>query len=98
MSEKKFNSKEEFETAVIEKCWKDEEFKNKLTTNSTEAINNEFGLDLRYIKISVVETEPNEIVIGIPPKPNFDKELSEKELDAAAGGTGFIITMICDIF
>ena len=87
MSEQKFKSKEEFEKAIIEKCWKDEEFKNNLTSNPIETLNKEFNLNLNDVKVNIVETQSNEIVIGIPPKPSGDKELNESELENVAGGT-----------
>ena len=90
MSEPKFNSKEEFEKAVIEKCWKDEEFLNKLKSNPVETISSEFDLELVNVEVKVLELEPNEIVITIPPKPSTDEEISEKELDMIAGGTSLI--------
>ena len=87
MSENIFKTKEEFEKTIIEKCWKDEEFKQKLLNNANETIKDEFDINLGNIKINVVESNPNEIVIGIPPNPTQNDEIKEKELDSISGGT-----------
>ena len=88
MSEQNFNNKEEFEKVIIEKCWKDEEFKNKLLKDPNKTLLEEFNAEFNNVNIRIIETEPNEIIIGIPPKPNSSEEINEEELDKIAGGTG----------
>ena len=89
MENKKFSSKDDFEKAVIEKCWKDESFRMKLFANPNEAIEEAFGVSMGGVKIKIVENTSNELTIGIPPKPNTaEEELSEDVLDSVAGGTG----------
>ena len=86
MPEQKFNNKEEFEKIIIEKCWKDEEFKNKLLKNPNKTLFEEFNTEFNNVNIRIIETEPNEIIIGIPPAPNNDIELTPESLDAVSGG------------
>ena len=94
MSDLQFNNKEEFEKAIIEKCWKDDDFKDRLMKNPIETINNEFNFNLKDVKINIIETKQNEIVIGIPSKPVESDSLTEEELEKVNGGTSPFISII----
>jgi hypothetical protein len=78
---------------LINRCWEDETFKQKLIANPVETMEKFFGRSLdktELAKTKIVvndQTDPLITHINIPAKPNFDNiELSDSELEAVAGG------------
>lgn len=75
---------------VVQKAWEDEAFKKELIANPVEAIENLTGhkLNIPEGKTLVVrdQTEENTIYINIPANQEVNAELSEEELENAAGG------------
>ncbi|MBF0515514.1 MAG: NHLP leader peptide family RiPP precursor [Nitrospirae bacterium] len=84
MSEKNAKSNEIQE--LIKKAWNDEAFKAKLLTDTNAALK-EHGIDVPAgVTIKAVENTANVIHILIPQKPTSISELSDEQLQQAAGG------------
>lgn len=84
-------SKDKLNIKIIQKAWSDESFKQRLLENPVKSIEEEFGvkLELPADKELVVVDQSSEkrIHIYIPPMHGeMDVELSEDQLEAAAGG------------
>ncbi|MFV0247937.1 MAG: NHLP leader peptide family RiPP precursor [Tenacibaculum sp.] len=80
---------------IYSKAWQDSSFKKKLIDSPIETLNKFTGktANLPKGKVVIVEdqTNPNHIYINIPTKPSLDNvELSEKQLEAVAGGGDLI--------
>ncbi len=77
-----------FESKLIEKAWKDEEFKKELVKNCKEAIEKETGVKIPdNINVTVLEETADEVYLVLPQNPAKSvAELTEAELDSVAGG------------
>lgn len=87
-----FTQEQKLYAEIVQKAWEDENFKKELVVNPLEAIEKLTGnkLNLPEGKNLVVrdQTDENTIYLNIPIKPNLENmELSEKQLDAVAGGS-----------
>lgn len=69
---------------LIAKCWADEEFKEKFMKNPAKVLKDEGVEYPKGMKFKVVENTDKMAYIIIPPKPT--QELSDEQLDKAAGG------------
>ncbi len=83
------NKRKDLETILIEKAWKDEEFKNELLNNTHAILENE--LDIRIplgIKIKVMEESAEEVYLVLRQYPaKMSEQLTDAELDTLSGGT-----------
>jgi len=82
---------QEFLSSIYTKAWEDKTFKQELVDNPIEALNKFTGKVANFPEDKQVvvqdQTNPNNIYINIPVKPNLDDvELSEEQLEAVAGG------------
>ena len=80
---------------VITKAWEDESFKQELIKSPLEAIEKATGeaVQVPAGKTLVVrdQTDASVIYINIPAQPKVDDvEMTEAQLEAVAGGAGFI--------
>ena len=75
---------------VIMKCWQDEAYKARLVANPVEAIrevNPDFSIVEGKTLVVRDQTDAGTLYINVPPMVDTDDvELSEKELEAVAGG------------
>jgi len=77
---------------IIQKCWENDNFKNKFINNPVEAIEEFTGKkyklpDNKVLKV-IDQSDENTIFLNIPRKGNIDDlELTDKELEAVAGGS-----------
>ncbi|MBU2974975.1 NHLP leader peptide family RiPP precursor [Zobellia sp. B3R18] len=75
---------------IINKCWEDENFKNKLITSPKETIEAFFGKPIVNQNVTIVvndQTDFEILNINIPAKPNIDSiALTDSELEDVAGG------------
>jgi hypothetical protein len=86
-------SRRELETALIEKCWKDPEFKKAVVSDPKAMLERQTGQKLPpQVKIYVHEEDANTLHLSIPPAPSNLAELSDEDLEKVAGGTDVIIT------
>ncbi len=70
--------------AIIAKCWADEGFKQRLLADANAALKAE-GVEVPAgVSVKVVENTDMAINCVLPSKPN--KELSDEDLAAVAGG------------
>lgn len=76
--------RKELEDKLIKKAWEDEEFKKQLLDNPKAVIEKETGKTLpeNFTMEAVEETDTKSYLV-IPKNPN---ELSDDQLDGAAGG------------
>ena len=80
---------ENVEARLIAKAWKDEAFNQALINDPKGTIEKEFGKKVPdAINIQVHEQTESTLHLVLPPKPQ-EGELSDEELQKAAGGAGF---------
>jgi hypothetical protein len=86
----------ELERKLIQRSLEDEEFRRRLLDDPKGAVEQELGTQLpQEIKIRVVEESPDTIYLVLPrssPLGGQGGELSDRELDAVAGGFDVINT------
>ena len=93
-------TKRDLETALIEKCWKDPEFKKAVVRDPRGMLEQRAGRKLPpNLKIFIYEEDANTLHLTIPPTPSSLTKLSEDDLEKVAGGTeigiatGIILTV-----
>ncbi len=73
---------------IIAKAWKDPTFKKKLLTNSRQALK-EMGVNVpANVNVKVIEDTDSSYTFVLPASPANAKNLSEAELETAAGAGG----------
>src|SRR5689334_10870426 len=89
--------KRDLETALIEKCWKDPEFKKAVISDPKGVLERHTGQKLpASLKIIIHEEDANTLHLTVPPAPANLAELSDKDLERVAGGTDvglFLLTV-----
>ncbi|MDD4869916.1 MAG: NHLP leader peptide family RiPP precursor [Kiritimatiellae bacterium] len=93
--QKKPTGRREFEAQIVKKAWKDAKFKKELLTNPKSVLEKELKVinkDVKLpasVKVKVVEETADTIYLVLPrnPKEVVGKDLSDKDLEAVAGGT-----------
>ncbi|MBO3458669.1 NHLP leader peptide family RiPP precursor [Aetokthonos hydrillicola Thurmond2011] len=85
----KGKNRKDFEATIIAKAWKDEAYKQELLSNPKAVIEREFGVELpEELQVNIKVEDPNNLYFVLPTKPDFSKvELTDEQLEAAAGGT-----------
>ncbi len=77
---------------LVANCWSDEAFKQRLLANPT-AVLQEAGMPVpEGTEVRVVENTDRLVYLPLPVRP---RELSDEQLDAAAGGTTYT-NKVCD--
>ena len=75
---------------MIAACWKDDALKQRFLSDP-HAILAEHGMDVpEGINVNVVENTDTTVHVTLPPAPEGHADLSDEELENAAGGTGFL--------
>ena len=81
--------RQEFEESLTRKALGDEAFRAKLLADPDATIRAEIGFDLpENVDIKVIEEPEQSLYIVLPPPVKAGKELSDRDLDVAAGGSG----------
>jgi nitrile hydratase alpha subunit len=81
-------SRHEIETQLIEKCWKDPEFKRQVVSDPKGMLERHIGQKLpEQVKIFIHEEDASTLHLSIPPAPSNLSELSDDDLEKVAGGT-----------
>jgi hypothetical protein len=87
-------TRRDLETALIEKCWKDPEFKKAVLSDPKAMLERHMGQKLPApIKIFIHEEDANTLHFSIPRAPSNLTELSDDDLERVAGGTDVIVTV-----
>ena len=87
-------TKRDLETALIEKCWKDPEFKKQVVSDPKGMLERHIGQKLPAdLKIFVHEEDANTLHFSLPPSPSNATELSDEDLEKVAGGTELGVLM-----
>ena len=88
-------TRRELETALIEKCWKDPEFKKAVVSDAKGMLERQMGQKLPpQVRIFVHEEDANTLHLTIPPAPANVTELSDADLENVAGGTDVVLTVV----
>lgn len=77
---------------IISEVWENEQFKNDLVKNPEATLEAFLGKKLNSGKNIIVtdQTNPDNLYINLPAKPNLeDMELNEEMLDTVSGGGNF---------
>ena len=91
------SNRKEAETKIVIKSLENPEFRQQLLVNPKAVLSQELGQQIPDdISIEVLEETENKIYLVLPPAV-VDEELSEKQLEAVAGGGCFISGAGCYI-
>jgi Nitrile hydratase, alpha chain len=85
-------TKHELETNLIEKCWKDPEFRSEVLKDPKGMLEAFLGKSLPPdFKVVIHEEDANTLHLALPPAPANTAELSDEELERVAGGTEVVL-------
>jgi nitrile hydratase alpha subunit/class II bacteriocin class with double-glycine leader peptide len=88
-------TRRDLEAHLIEKAWKDPEFKRQVASDPKGMFEKHLGQKLpEKLKIFIHEEDANTLYFSIPPAPSNLNELSDEDLEKVAGGTDIIATLI----
>ena len=89
-------TRQQLETALIEKCWKDPAFRKEVVSDPKGMLEKHLGRELpEQVKIFIHEEDANTLHMSIPLVPANVSELSDEDLEKVAGGTDvFIVTAL----
>lgn len=91
------NEKKELYAQLVSKCWEDSDFKDRLVSDPVNVIQEFTGeaLSIPEGKTLVIndQTDTSNVYVNIPPQEILDNmELTDKQLEAVAGGASIPIT------
>jgi Nitrile hydratase, alpha chain len=91
-------SHRDLETALIEKCWKDPDFKNEVVKDPKGMLERHIGQKLpANLKVFIHEEDANSLHFALPPTPSNATELSDDELEKVAGGTEVVGLVVATV-
>ena len=82
--------REQLQAQVLERASRDRVFRSQLLQNPKGTLEQTFDVQMpAFIQVEVVEESPSKIYLLLPPAPpEVGQELSERDLEAVAGGWG----------
>jgi hypothetical protein len=81
--------------ALIAACWKDDALKQRFLSDP-HAVLAEHGMDVpEGMNVNVVENTDNTVHVTLPAAPTANGDLSDEELENAAGGTLSLVASWC---
>ena len=87
-------TKRDLEVALVEKCWKDPEFKKQILADPKGMLELHIGQKLPGdLKIFVHEENAETLHFSLPPAPTNATELSDEDLEKVAGGTEVLVVL-----
>jgi hypothetical protein len=87
-------TKRDLEVALIEKCWKDPEFKKQILADPKGMLERHVGKKLPAdLKVFIHEENAEALHFSLPPVPTNMTELSDQDLDKVAGGTEIVLAL-----
>jgi hypothetical protein len=87
-------TKRDLEVALVEKCWKDPEFKKQILADPKGMLELHIGKKLPGdLKVFVHEENAETLHFSLPPAPTNATELSDEDLEKVAGGTEVIAVL-----
>ena len=91
-------TRREIEAGLIERAAKDEAFRRALVDDPTGTLERELGVEVPAgVTFTVVEESPTHRYLVLPHRPPSGGELSDTDLDDAAGGCSVIAGVFGDI-
>ena len=88
-------TKHQLEANLIEKCWKEPGFREKVLKNPKEMLEAFLGKSLPAdFKVVIHEEDSKTLHLALPPAPSNVAELSDDELERVAGGTEFLFAVV----
>jgi nitrile hydratase alpha subunit len=87
-------TRRQLEAALVTKCWKDPDFRQKVVSDPKGMLEQHIGQKLPpQMKIFIHEEDTDTVHFSIPPAPADLTELSDAELESVAGGTDVFTTL-----
>jgi hypothetical protein len=87
-------TRHDLETKLIEKAWKDPEFRRGILKDPKGMFEQYIGQKLPdQVRIYVHEEDASTLHFSIPPAPSNVHELSDEDLEKVAGGTDVVATV-----
>jgi hypothetical protein len=88
-------TKHALETSLIERCWKDSEFRNEVLKDPKGMLEAFLGRSLPPdFNVIVHEEDAKTLHFALPPAPVNASELSDEDLERVAGGTEFFVAVL----
>jgi len=92
--ETQITTRRDLETALIEKCWKDPEFKKQVVKDPKGMLERHTGQKLPpNLTIVIHEEDVKTLHFSVPLAPSNLTELSDEQLEQVAGGTDVAVTL-----
>jgi hypothetical protein len=93
-------TRRDLETRLVEKAWKDPEFRREVVSDPKGMFEKYLGQKLpAQLNIIVHEEDASTVHLSIPPAPSNLSELSDTELEQVSGGSevAFSLTMLAAV-
>jgi|SRR3954465_7679794 len=85
-------TRRDLETRLIERAWKDPEFRKQVVSDPKGMLEKQLGRSLpEKLKIHIHEEDANTLHFSVPTPPANTAELSDEDLEKVAGGTEIAI-------